>query len=103
MEFQELLLDYNEIYILAQRTFDGLSLLRKLSLSHNKLVTLAGGLFEGVRGLSALDLRHNKLQRFTMDNLRPIYDNLKNQNSYIYLDGTYVRVSLFFSFLSICR
>ncbi|XP_061717880.1 connectin-like [Cydia pomonella] len=84
---QELLLDYNEIYILAQRTFDGLSLLKKLSLSHNKLVTLAGGLFEGVRGLSALDLRHNKLQRFTMDNLRPIYDNLKNQNSYINLDG----------------
>ncbi|XP_021203283.2 connectin [Bombyx mori] len=84
---QSLLLDYNEIYILAQRTFDGLSQLRKLSLSHNKLVTLADGLFEGVRGLSALDLRHNKLKRFTFDNLRPIYDNLKNQNSYIYLKG----------------
>lgn len=86
---QSLLLDYNEIYILAERTFDGLSQLRKLSLSHNKLVTLAGGLFEGVRGLAALDLRHNKLKRFTFDNLRPIYDNLKNQNSYIYLEGTY--------------
>ncbi|KAG6451284.1 hypothetical protein O3G_MSEX007053 [Manduca sexta] len=84
---QTLLLDYNEIHILAQRTFDGLSQLRKLSLSHNKLVNLAGGLFEGVRGLSALDLRHNKLKRFTFDNLRPIYDNLKNQNSYIYLEG----------------
>lgn len=84
---QELLLDYNEIYILAQRTFDGLSQLRKLSLSHNKLVTLVSGLFEGVRGLSALDLRHNKLRRFTFDNLRPIYDNLKNKNSYISLEG----------------
>ncbi|RVE42134.1 hypothetical protein evm_013215 [Chilo suppressalis] len=82
-----LLLDYNEISVLAQRTFDGLSQLRKLSLSHNKLVTLASGLFEGVRGLSAIDLRHNKLRRFTLDNVRPIYDNLKNQNSYIYLDG----------------
>ncbi|KAL0829408.1 hypothetical protein ABMA28_004181 [Loxostege sticticalis] len=82
-----LLLDYNEINMLAQRTFDGLSQLRKLSLSHNKLVTLAGGLFEGVRGLAALDLRHNKLKRFTYDNVRPVYDNLKNQNSYIYLDG----------------
>ncbi|XP_041981152.1 connectin-like [Aricia agestis] len=84
---QELLLDYNEIYILAQRTFDGLSQLKKLSLSHNKLVTLADGLFEGVRGLSAVDLRHNKLKRFTIDNLRPIYDNLKLQKSYIYLEG----------------
>ncbi|XP_053608840.1 connectin-like [Plodia interpunctella] len=84
---QTLLLDYNDIYILAQRTFDGLSQLKKLSMSHNKLVTLAGGLFEGVRGLAALDLRRNKLKRFTMDNIRPIYDNLKNQNSYIYLEG----------------
>ncbi|XP_049875595.1 connectin-like [Pectinophora gossypiella] len=84
---QELLLDYNDIYIMAQRTFDGLSLLKKLSLSHNKLVTLPSGLFEGVRGLTALNLRHNKLQRFTFDNLRPIYDNLKNKNSYIYLEG----------------
>ncbi|KAL4714209.1 hypothetical protein ACJJTC_002846 [Scirpophaga incertulas] len=82
-----MLLDYNEISVLAQRTFDGLSQLRKLSLSHNKLVTLSSGLFEGVRGLSALDLRHNKLRRFTLDNVRPIYDNLRNQNSYIYLDG----------------
>lgn len=86
---QALLLDYNEIFGLAQRTFDGLSQLRKLSLSHNKLVTLVSGLFEGVRGLAALDLRHNKLKRFTSDNLRPIYDNLKGQNSYIYLEGTY--------------
>lgn len=85
---QELLLDYNEIYILGQRTFDGLSQLRKLSLNHNKLVTLVAGLFEGVRGLSALDLRFNKLQRFTFDNLRPIYDNLKNKNSFIFLEGT---------------
>ncbi|KOB73240.1 Uncharacterized protein OBRU01_11186 [Operophtera brumata] len=84
---QALLLDYNEIYGLAQRTFDGLSQLRKLSLSHNKLVTLASGLFEGVRGLAALDLRHNSLKRFTFDNLRPIYDNLKTANSYIYLEG----------------
>ncbi|XP_050666879.1 connectin-like isoform X2 [Leptidea sinapis] len=84
---QELLLDYNEIYILAQRTFDGLSQLRKLSLSHNKLINLADGLFEGVRGLSALDLRNNKLKRFTIENLRPIYDNLKLQKSYIYLEG----------------
>ncbi|XP_050344131.1 connectin-like [Nymphalis io] len=84
---QELLLDYNEIYILAQRTFDGLSQLKKLSLSHNKLVTLTDGLFEGVRGLSALDLRHNKLKRFTIDHLRPIYDNLKMQKSFIYLEG----------------
>lgn len=86
---QSLLLDYNEIYVLAQRTFDGLSQLRKLSLSHNKLVTLASSLFEGVRGLAALDLRHNKLKRFTFENLHPIYDNMKNQNSYIYLEGTY--------------
>ncbi|XP_022826979.1 connectin-like [Spodoptera litura] len=84
---QTLLLDYNEIYILAQRTFDGLSQLRKLSLSHNKLVTLASSLFEGVRGLAALDLRHNKLKRFTSENLHPIYDNMKNPNSYIYLEG----------------
>ncbi|XP_038212677.1 connectin-like [Zerene cesonia] len=84
---QELLLDYNEIYILAQRTFDGLSQLKKLSLSHNRLVTLVDGLFEGVRGLSALDLRHNKLKRFTFENLRPIYDNLKLQKSYIFLEG----------------
>ncbi|KPJ17266.1 Connectin [Papilio machaon] len=84
---QELLLDYNEIHALAQRTFDGLSLLKKLSLSHNKLIALISGLFEGVRGLSALDLRYNKLKRFTYDNVKPIYDNLKNQKSYIYLDG----------------
>ncbi|CAK1582530.1 unnamed protein product [Parnassius mnemosyne] len=84
---QELLLDYNEIYILAQRTFDGLSQLKKLSLSHNKLVSLINGLFEGVRGLSALDLRHNKLKKFTFDNVRPIYDNLKKQKSFIYLEG----------------
>ncbi|XP_013145440.1 PREDICTED: connectin-like [Papilio polytes] len=84
---QELLLDYNEIHALAQRTFDGLSLLKKLSLSHNKLIALISGLFEGVRGLSALDLRYNKLKRFTLDNVKPIYDNLKNQKSYIYLEG----------------
>ncbi|CAG9101443.1 unnamed protein product [Plutella xylostella] len=84
---QELLLDYNSIYGLAQRTFDGLSLLRKLSLSNNKLVSLVGGLFEGVRGLASLDLRNNRLQRFTIDNLKPIYDNLKNQNSLLYLEG----------------
>ncbi|GBP84321.1 Connectin [Eumeta japonica] len=83
---QELFLDYNEIYSLAPRTFDGLSLLKKLSLSHNKLVNLVSGLFEGVRGLSSLDLRHNKLRRFTMDNLKPIYDNLKSPNSHLYLE-----------------
>lgn len=94
-----LLLDYNEINMLAQRTFDGLSQLRKLSLSHNKLVTLAGGLFEGVRGLAALDLRHNKLKRFTYDNVRPVYDNLKNQNSYIYLDGEFLFSIQEFSFV----
>lgn len=82
-----LLLDYNEINNLAQRTFDGLSQLKKLSLSHNKLVTLVAGLFEGVRGLAALDIRHNKLKIITNDNIRPVYDNLKNKNSYIYLDG----------------
>ncbi|XP_068631530.1 connectin-like [Battus philenor] len=84
---QELLLDFNEICVLAQRTFDGLSQLKKLSLSHNKLVTLISGLFEGVRGLSALDLRYNKLKRFTFDNIKPIYDNLKSPKSYIYLEG----------------
>ncbi|CAF4831254.1 unnamed protein product [Pieris macdunnoughi] len=84
---QDLLLDYNEIYELAQRTFDGLSQLKKLSLSYNRLITLADGLFEGVRGLSALNLRHNKLKRFTIDNLRPIYDNIKLQKSEISLEG----------------
>ncbi|KAJ2951605.1 hypothetical protein O0L34_g13761 [Tuta absoluta] len=84
---QELLLDYNEIYSIAQRAFDGLSLLKKLSMRRNKLVTLPTGLFEGVRGLSALDLRFNKLRKFTIENLRPIYDNLKSENSYIFLEG----------------
>ncbi|XP_059062819.1 connectin-like [Achroia grisella] len=84
---ESLLLDYNEISIVAQRSFDGLSQLKKLNLNHNNLIILAGGLFAGVRGLLGLDLRFNKLKRFTSDDVKPIYDNLLKENSYIYLEG----------------
>lgn len=84
---QELLLDSNELKFISERAFDGLSQLKKLSLSKNRLATLTGGLFEGVRGLSHLDMRMNRLHTLTLDDIRPILDNLKNASSLLLLDG----------------
>ncbi|XP_077291461.1 uncharacterized protein LOC143914925 [Arctopsyche grandis] len=83
---QELLLDNNELKFISERAFDGLSQLKKLSLSKNRLATLTGGLFEGVRGLSYLDMRLNRLHTLTIDDIRPILDNLKNASSLLLLD-----------------
>lgn len=84
---QELLLGKNDLKFISERAFDGLSQLRKLSLDDNKLASLPKGLFEGVRGLSSLDLRSNELHALTFDNIKPILDNLKPQNSNLLLEG----------------
>ncbi|XP_012545324.2 connectin [Bombyx mori] len=83
---QELLLGKNDLKFISERAFDGLSQLRKLSLDDNKLGSLPSGLFEGVRGLSSLDLRSNELHALTYDNIKPILDNLKPQNSNLLLE-----------------
>ncbi|XP_041981335.1 connectin-like [Aricia agestis] len=83
---QELLLGKNDIKYISERAFDGLSQLWKLSLDDNKLLTLPSGLFEGVRGLSSLDLRLNDLHVLTYDNINPIIDNLKTQNSNLLIE-----------------
>ncbi|XP_059062959.1 connectin-like [Achroia grisella] len=82
---QELLLGKNNLKFVSERAFDGLSQLKKLLLDDNKLVTLPSGLFAGVRGLISLDLRSNELYTLTLDNIRPILDNLKSQNSNLLL------------------
>lgn len=84
---QELLLGKNDLRFISERAFDGLSQLRKLSLDDNKLASLPSGLFEGVRGLSSLDLRSNELHALTFDNIKPILDNLRPQNSNLLLEG----------------
>ncbi|CAK1543259.1 unnamed protein product [Leptosia nina] len=84
---QELLLGKNEIKYISARAFDGLSQLQKLSLDDNKLAHIPPGLFEGVRGLKSLDLRSNELHALTFDNIKPILDNLKPQNSNLLLEG----------------
>lgn len=84
---QELLLDANELKVISERAFDGLSQLKTLSLSDNRLTVLTSGLFEGVRGLTHLDLRQNRLQTLTIDDIRPILDNLKLVSSLLLLDG----------------
>ncbi|GBP57536.1 Connectin [Eumeta japonica] len=83
----ELLLGKNDLKFISERAFDGLSLLRKLSLDENKLAALPPGLFEGVRGLTSLDLRSNELYALTFDDIKPILDNLKPQNSHLLLEG----------------
>ncbi|KOB65961.1 Uncharacterized protein OBRU01_22002, partial [Operophtera brumata] len=85
---QELLLGKNDVRFISERAFDGLSQLRKLSLDENKLASLPSGLFEGVRGLNSLDLRSNELHALTFDNIKPILDNLRPQNSNLLLEGT---------------
>lgn len=84
---QELLLGKNDLKFISERAFDGLSQLRRLSLDDNKLAALPSGLFEGVRGLSSLDLRSNELYALTFDNIKPILDNLKPQNSNLLVEG----------------
>lgn len=86
---QELNLDKNELKFISERAFDGLSQLKKLSLRDNRLTALTGGLLEGVRWLLFLDMSHNRLQTLTLDDIRPILDNLKNVSSLLLLDGEY--------------
>ncbi|XP_063538476.1 connectin-like [Cydia strobilella] len=82
----ELLLGKNDLKFISERAFDGLSQLDKLSLDDNKLVALPSGWLEGARGLSSLDLRSNELYALTFENIRPIFDNLKPQNSNLLLE-----------------
>lgn len=86
----ELHLDNNELKFISERAFDGLTQLKKLTLSENRLTALSGGLLEGVRWLTFLDLRQNRLQTFTLDDIKPILDNLKNVSSVLLLDGEYL-------------
>ncbi|KAM3959724.1 leucine rich repeat protein connectin [Aphomia sociella] len=83
---QELLLGKNDLKYISERAFDGLSQLKNLSLDNNKLAVLPAGLFAGVRGLTSLDLRSNELHALTLDDITPILDNLKPQNSNLLLE-----------------
>ncbi|XP_013145551.1 PREDICTED: connectin-like [Papilio polytes] len=83
----ELLLDNNELKYLSERAFDGLALLEKLSMTGNQLQSINEGLLEGVRGLKLLDLRNNELKTFSLDTVKPIFENLKDKSSVLYLSG----------------
>lgn len=83
----ELLLDNNELTYMSERAFDGLALLQKLSVTGNKLQSINEGLLEGVRGLELLDLRNNDIELFTYETIKPIHENLKTENSVLYLSG----------------
>ncbi|XP_045537053.1 connectin [Papilio machaon] len=83
----ELLLDNNELKYLSERAFDGLALLEKLSMTGNQLQSINEGLLEGVRGLKLLDLRNNELKTFSLETVKPIFENLKDKSSVLYLSG----------------
>ncbi|CAH2041125.1 unnamed protein product, partial [Iphiclides podalirius] len=87
----ELLLDNNEIKFLSERAFDGLALLEKLSMTGNQLQSINEGLLEGVRGLKLLDLRNNELNSLQLETVKPIFENLKEKTSVIYLSGNNFR------------
>lgn len=83
----ELLLDNNELKYLSERAFDGLALLEKLSMTGNQLESINEGLLEGVRGLKLIDFRNNELKTLSLETVKPIYENLKEKTSVIYLSG----------------
>lgn len=84
---QELILDSNQIELISDRAFAGLTHLKRLCLSHNRLTSLSPGVLGGVPAINYLDLRSNHLETLTLDSIKPIMTNLYNDTSYFHIEG----------------
>lgn len=93
--WQALLLDSNQIEMISDRAFAGLTHLKRLSLNENRLTMLNGGMLDGVPAITFLDLRSNELQTLTFDNVRPILHNLYNESSYFLLESKFFCMRFF--------
>lgn len=87
---QSLLLDSNQIEMISDRAFAGLTHLKRLSLNENRLTMLNSGMLDGVPAITFLDLRSNELQTLTYENVRPIIHNLYNETSYFLLESKFL-------------
>lgn len=86
---QALLLDSNQIEMISDRAFAGLTQLKRLSLNENRIQMLNGGLLDAVPAITFLDLRSNELQTLTYENVRPILHNLYNETSFFLLESEF--------------
>lgn len=82
----ELDLDQNNIEYVSEKALAGLKKLSKLRMGENQLKSLDENVFKETINLSFLDLRSNGLEVLTFEILEPLWDNMKNISSNLYLE-----------------